>query len=86
MEARKMSVKVAGRTYTLSTTEPSAQVERMVDLVNRTIAETRAASPNTDRKTAAVAAALSMASTLMKAQEDNTRLRRELAEQHEFPE
>ena len=85
MEARKMSVKVAGRTYTLSTTEPSAQVERM-DLVNRTIAETRAASPNTDRETAAVAAALSMASTLMKAQEDNTRLRRELAEQHEFPE
>jgi len=83
MDARKMSVKVAGRTYALSTTEPSEQVERMVELVNRGISEVRALSAGTDRETAAVAAALSMANTLIKAQEDNTRLRRQLAKTDE---
>jgi len=83
MDARKMSVKVAGRTYALSTTEPSEQVERMVELVNRGISEVRALSTGTDRETAAVAAALSMANTLIKAQEDNTRLRRQLAKTDE---
>ncbi len=78
METQRLTVRVAGKNYRLSFSDDPDHIRRLVSFTNRRIAEAGASSPATDRETAAVAAALSLADDLIKAQDDNTRLRRAL--------
>ena len=71
------TLRIAGRDYTLTSTDSPDHVRRMAVYVDRKIAET-GSSGFVNRETAAVIAALSMADGLLGAQDDNTRLRREL--------
>ena len=71
------TLRIAGRDYTLTSTDSPDHVRRMAVYVDRKIAET-GSSGFVNRETAAVIAALSMADELLGAQDDNTRLRREL--------
>lgn len=80
MEKELREVRIAGRKYSLSAIGSSEHIDRMVSLVNERIAEAAAVSQRIDKETAAVAVALSMADELIKAQDDNTRLRRLLTE------
>lgn len=76
METQRLTVRVAGKNYKLSFSDEPEHIKRLVSFTNRRIAEAGASSLNMDRETAAVAAALSLADDLMKAQDDNARLRR----------
>lgn len=78
-----VSVRVAGRAYTLRTTLDRHAIDRAVAYLNRRLKEVRAASPGADGETAAIAAALSLAGELVSAQDDNTRLMRQLSDIHE---
>jgi len=71
------TLRIAGRDYTLTSTDAPDRVHRMAVYVDRKIAET-GSSGFINRETAAVIAGLSMADELLSAQDDNTRLRREL--------
>ena len=73
---------IAGRDYTLTSSDAPEHVRRVAVYVDRRIAET-GASGLVNRETAAVIAGLSMADELLNAQDDNTRLRRELAKARE---
>ncbi len=83
METDKREVLIGGRKYTLSTHDSPEHVERMVRLLNGRLSETRALSTRGDQVTAVTAVALSLADELIKAQDDNTRLRKQLLEMHE---
>jgi cell division protein ZapA (FtsZ GTPase activity inhibitor) len=83
MELHQVKVRVAGKSYTLSTTESAQHVQRVLGLVNRKLDEIRASSPRIGAETAAVSVSLTLADELIKAQDDNTRLRRSLREAHE---
>lgn len=83
MDKEKREVRIAGKRYTLSASGTAEHVERMIGLLNERLSEAAVVSPRTDRETAAIAAALSIADELINAQDDNTRLRRELTEAHE---
>lgn len=80
MEVHKVTVRVAGKNYTLSTSDEPEQVRRLVSFANRKLSEASASNPTVDRETAAVAAVVSLSDELIKAQDDNTRLRRQLTE------
>lgn len=84
MEKKKREVIIAGKRYSLSTAGTAEQVDRMIALLNERLNEASAISSRLDTETAAIAAALSMADELIKAQDDNTRLRRNLTEAHEY--
>ena len=71
------TLRIAGRDYTLTSTDSPDHVRRMAVYMDRKIAET-SSSGFVSRETAAVIAGLSMADELLFAQDDNTRLRREL--------
>lgn len=83
MEGKKREVRIAGRRYVLSSSDSAEQVERSVRLLNRRLEEVFALSPHIDKETAAIAAALSLTDELIKAQDDNTRLRGELTQANE---
>lgn len=71
------TLRVAGRDYTLTSTDSPEHVRRVGVYVDRKIAET-ASGAFMNREAAAVIAGLSMADELITVQDDNTRLRREL--------
>lgn len=71
------TLRIAGRDFTLTSTDSPEHVRRMAVYMDRKIAET-SSSGFVSRETAAVIAGLSMADELLGAQDDNTRLRREL--------
>ena len=74
---KSYTLRIAGRDYTLKSTDSPEHVHRVAVYVDRKIAET-GSSGFVNRETAAVIAGLSMADELLTAQDDNTRLRREL--------
>ncbi len=76
---RTYTLRVAGKDYTISSADAPEHVHRMGVYVDRKIAES-ASSGFVNRETAAVITALSIADELITAQDDNTRLRRELLE------
>lgn len=76
---RSYTLRVAGKDYTITSADAPEHVRRMGVYVDRKIAET-ASSSFVSRETATVIAALSLADELITAQDDNTRLRRELLE------
>lgn len=71
------TLRINGRDYTLTGTDSAEHMRRIGVYVDRKIAET-GASAFMNREASAVIAALSIADELMSAQDDNTRLRREL--------
>ena len=71
------TLRIAGRDYTLTSTDSPEHVKRVAVYVDRKIAET-GSSGFVNREGAAVIAGLAMADELLTAQDDNTRLRREL--------
>lgn len=68
---------MAGRDYTITSADSPEYVRRLAVYVDRKIAET-ASSGLMNRESSAVITCLFIAEELMNAQDDNTRLRREL--------
>ena len=81
MEKQKVTVTVAGKNYTLVSSDPPEFVRRVAEYVDRKLRET-AAVTNLPSAQTAVLACFNMAEELMKAQEENRQLRRR-AEQAE---
>lgn len=78
MPQEKVTVRIAGREYTLSDGGDPDRVRRVAALTDRAISEA-AAGGAVGRELAATSAAMRLCDELVKAQDDNTRLRRELA-------
>ena len=74
---RTYTLRIAGRDYTITSSDAPEHVRRVAVYMDRKIAET-ASSGFVNRETASVIAGLTMADELLTAQDDNTRLRREL--------
>ena len=74
---RVYTLRIAGKDYTITSGDAPEHVRRMGVYVDRKIAET-ASSGFVSRENAAIITALSLADELLTAQDDNTRLRREL--------
>ena len=74
---RTYTLRIAGRDYTLTSGDAPEHVRRVAVYVDRKIAETQS-SGFVNRESAAVIAGLSIADELLTAQDDKTRLRREL--------
>ena len=77
MDKQKTSVRVAGKEYTLVSADSPEHISRVANFVDRRITETAFAS-RMNKENVAVLVALNMADELMKAQDENVRLRREL--------
>ena len=71
------ALRIAGRDYTITSADAPERVRRVAVYVDRKIAET-GSSGFLNRESAAVIAGLTLADELLTAQDDNTRLRREL--------
>ena len=74
---RTYTLRIAGRDYTITSADAPEHVRRVAVYMDRKIAET-ASSGFVSRENAAIITALSLADELITAQDDNTRLRREL--------
>ena len=74
---RTYTLRIAGRDYTITSGDAPEHVRRTAVYLDRKIAE-MASSGFVNRETAAVLAGLTIADELLTAQDDNTRLRREL--------
>lgn len=77
MSSITLSVHIAGRDYTLTSGGSAEQAQRVATLVDRKMRELMAGGVS-NRETAAVLAALTYAEELLRAEDDNTRLRRRL--------
>lgn len=77
MERIKTTVRIAGKDYTIIGTDPQDHVHRVAVYVDRKMLELAAAASLTGNM-AAVLAAMNIADELLKAQDENTRLRSEL--------
>ena len=82
MEKRKMTVLVAGKPYTLVSADPTEYVKRVASFVDRRLSETAAAT-NLPSGQTAVLACFNLAEELMKAQDENRALRRQMEKQQE---
>lgn len=77
MDNQSITVHVAGRDYVLYSNDKPEHVRRAAAYADRKISEVTATGVK-GRETAAIVAALMLSDELIKAQDDNTRLRREL--------
>ena len=82
MGKQKITVNVAGRPYTLVSSDPQEYVRRVADYVDRKLSETAVAT-NLASAQAAVLTCFQLADELMKAQDENTHLRRQMEKQAE---
>ena len=82
MEKQKITVTVAGKPYTLVSSDGPEYVRRVAAYVDRQLRET-AAVTNLPSGQTAVLACFNMAEELMKAQDENRTLRRQLETQQE---
>ena len=78
----KTTVCVAGRDYTLVGEDSEEQIRRVAIYVDRKMTELAMAS-RLDAQTVAVLTAMNIADDLIKAQDENTHLRRELLSMQE---
>lgn len=76
MEKQKTTVVVAGREYTLVSTEPPEYMQRVAAYADRKLRESSLSS-RLPRQQADALAAVNLADELLKAQDENSRLRRE---------
>ena len=79
MEKHKTSVYVGGKEYVLVSAEPPAYMQRVAEYADRVMREPAAAT-HLPALQANALAAVNLADELMKAQDENTRLRRQLRE------
>lgn len=79
MEKQKITVRVAGREYALVSSDSPEHLSRVAAYVDRRITETVYAT-RMNRENVAVLVSLNIADELMKAHDENARLRRELNE------
>ena len=77
MEKQKITVSVAGKNYTLVSTDPPEFVKRVAAYVDRRLSET-AAVTNLPSGQAAVLTCFNLAEDLLRAQDENTLLRRQM--------
>ena len=77
MEKQKFTVRVAGRSYTLVSEDPPEFVKRVAALVDRRLSETEAVT-NLPSGQAAVLTCFNLTEELLKAQDENTLLRRQM--------
>ena len=77
MEKKRVTIRVAGKDYNMTSSDSEAYVRRVAAYVDRMIGELTLATrlPAAD---AAVLTAITLADDAFKAQDENTRLRREL--------
>lgn len=78
MKKNKVVVYLMGRDYTLLTDEDAAQVQRMARYVDRKMREI-SLTTRAGESAAPVLAAMTLASELFRAQDENVRLKKELA-------
>lgn len=79
MEKRRMTVTVAGRPYTLVSSDPPEHVKRVATYVDRELSETAAAT-NLPSAQAAVLTCFRLAEDLLRAQDENRVLLKRLEE------
>ena len=79
MEKQKITVTVAGKPYTLISSDPPEHVKRVAAYVDRSLSETSSVT-NLPSSQAAVLTCFRMAEELLKAQDENRTLRRRLEE------
>ena len=79
MENVTVNVQIAGVEYTLTSAGSREQTQRIAAMVDRKMRELMA-SGISSRESAAVMAALTYAQEVIRAEDDNTRLRRKLDE------
>ncbi len=77
MDKQKTAVRVAGKEYTLVSSDSPEHLSRVANYVDRRIMETAYAT-RLNKESAAVLVCLNIADELMKAHDENARLRREL--------
>ena len=77
MEKQKITVTVAGKPYTLVSSDPPEYVKRVAAYVDRKLRET-AAVTNLPSAQTAVLTCFNLAEELMKAQDENRQLRKRL--------
>ena len=77
MEKKKVTVRIGGKEYTLLSGDPEEHVRRVGVYVDRRMEEIDVAT-KLPTNMVAVLTALNMGDELLKAQDENTRLRREL--------
>ena len=77
MEKQKITVTVAGRNYTLVSGDPPEYVKRVAAFVDRKLSET-AAVTNLPSGQASILTCFNLAEDLLKAQDENTLLRKQL--------
>ena len=77
MEKQKITVTVAGRNYTLVSGDPPEYVRRVAAFVDRKLNET-AAVTNLPSGQAAVLTCFNLAEDLLRAQDENTLLRKQV--------
>ena len=77
MEKQKITVTVAGKNYTLVSNDPPAYVKRVAAFVDRKLSETEAVT-NLPSGQAAVLTCFNLAEDLLKAQDENTMLRKQM--------
>ena len=77
MDKQKTTVRVAGREYTLVSSDSREHLSRVATYVDRRITETAFAT-RMNKENVAVLVSLNIADELMKAHDENARLRREL--------
>jgi cell division protein ZapA len=79
MEKQKITVTVAGKPYTLVSSDPPEHVRRVAAYVDRMLSETASATKLPSAQ-AAVLSCFRMAEELLKAQDENRMLQRRLEE------
>ena len=77
MEKHRVALKIAGKEYTLVSTDPEEHVRRVGAYVDLRLKETELAT-RLPAHSAAVLTCMNIADELLKAQDENARLRREL--------
>lgn len=77
MEKQRITVNVAGKSWSLVSSDPPEYVRRVADYVDRRLSET-AAVTNLPSAQTALLTCFNLADELMKAQDENTLLRRQM--------
>ncbi len=77
MDKRKVTIHVGGKAYTLMSTDTDEYMQRMEALADRTLREISAAT-HQSVQASAILAVISLADEVIKSQDENSRLRREL--------
>ena len=77
MEKQKISVRVAGKNYTLVSSDPPEYIRRVAGLVDRRLNEMEAVS-GMPQQQATVLVCFNLADELLKAKDENTELKRRM--------